>query len=101
VHAGGHDEIFQGGQPVRVGVDLDSTYCYLLAAEDQRDGETGAIQLWDLSAQGWQPDYTVADGGKGLRTGQARAWPKVPGHGDVFHALQAMNRLSQRLDNRA
>ncbi len=101
VHAGGHDEIFQGGQPVLVGVDLDSTYCYLLAAEDQRDGETWAIHLWDLSAQGLQPDYTVADGGKGLRTGQALAWPEVPCHGDVFHALQAMNRLSQRLDNRA
>jgi hypothetical protein len=35
-----HDEIFQGGQPVLVGVDLDSTYCCLLAAADQRDGET-------------------------------------------------------------
>jgi hypothetical protein len=25
VHAAGHDEIFQSGQPVRVGVDLEST----------------------------------------------------------------------------
>jgi hypothetical protein len=72
-----------------------------LAAEESRDGETRAIHLWDLSAQGLQPDYTVADGGKGLRAGQALAWPEVPCHGDVFHALQAMNRLSQRLDNRA
>ena len=73
VRAGGHDEIFQSGQPVLVGVDLDSTYCYLLAAEDQRDGETWAIHLWDLTAQGLQPDSTVADGGKGRRAGLARS----------------------------
>jgi hypothetical protein len=101
VRAGGHDEIFQSGQPVLVGVDLDSTYCYLLAAEDQRDGETWAIHLWDLTAQGLQPDYTVADGGKGLRAGQALAWPEVPCHGDTFHAVQELGRLCQRLDNRA
>ena len=28
VRAGSHDELFQGGQPVLVGIDLDSTYCY-------------------------------------------------------------------------
>jgi acid phosphatase class B len=27
VRAGGHDELFQGRQPVLVGLDLDSTYC--------------------------------------------------------------------------
>jgi transposase-like protein len=101
VRAGGHDEIFQSGQPVLVGVDLDSTYCYLLAAEDRRDSETWAIHLWDLTAKGLQPDYTVADGGKGLRAGQALAWPELPCHGDVFHALQELGRLSQTLDNRA
>jgi hypothetical protein len=101
VRAGGHDEIFQSGQPVLVGVDLDSTYCYLLAAEDQRDGETWAIHLGDLTAQGLQPDYTVADGGKGLRAGQALAWPEVPCYGDTFHAAQELGRLCQRLDNRA
>ncbi len=101
VRAAGHDEIFQSRQPVLVGVDLDSTYCYLLAAEDQRDGETWAIHLWDLAAQGLQPDHTVADGGKGLRAGQALAWPGVPCRGDVFHALQDLGQLCQRLDNRA
>jgi hypothetical protein len=45
VCAASHDEVFQGGQPVLVGVDLDSTYCCLLAAADQRDGETWAIHM--------------------------------------------------------
>ena len=56
------------------------------------------IHLWDLTAKGLQPDYTVADGGKGLRAGQALAWPELPCHGDVFHALQELGQLSQTLD---
>ena len=48
-----HDEIFQSGQPVLVGVDADSTYCYLLSLltpawqmseVDQR--ETGKRTVW-------------------------------------------------------
>jgi hypothetical protein len=73
-------------------VDLDSTSCYLLAAEDHRDGESWAIHRWDLAAKGLQPDPTVADGGKGWRAGQALAWPRVPCRGDVFPALQDLGQ---------
>jgi hypothetical protein len=31
VRAASHDELFQAGLPVLTGIDLDSTYCYLLA----------------------------------------------------------------------
>ncbi len=101
VRAGSHDELFQGRQPVLAGIDLDSLYCYLLAAEGQRDAETWAIHLWDLSAQGLQPDYVVADGGTGLRAGQALAWPEVACDGDVFHGLQTVTRLATTLEKRA
>ena len=101
VRAGSHDELFQGRQPVLVGIDLDSTYCYLLAPEAHRDAETWAIHLWDLMAQGLQPDYVVADGGQGLRAGQGLAWPEVACDGDVFHGLQPMTRLVGILDKRA
>ncbi len=44
IQVGLHDEIFQGSQPVLVGVDASSTYCYLLAAAEHRDEDTwGAI----------------------------------------------------------
>src|SRR6266436_9855544 len=33
VRIGAHDELFQTNQPVLVGVDVDSTYCYLLSLE--------------------------------------------------------------------
>ncbi len=101
VRAGSHDELFQGHQPVLTGIDLDSLYCYLLALEGHRDAETWAIHLWDLAEQGLQPDYVVADGGTGLRAGQALAWPGVPCDGDVFHGLQTLTRLVTTLEKRA
>lgn len=101
VRAGSHDELFQAGQPVLAGIDLDSTYCYLPAAEAHRDAETWGIHLLDLAARGLHPDYTVADGGGGLRAGQALAWPGVPCHGDVFHGLRDLTRLSATLERRA
>lgn len=59
-----HNELFQARQPVLVGIDLDSTYCYLLALEAHRDAETWTIHLWELADQGLPPDYVVANGGQ-------------------------------------
>jgi len=101
VRVGAHDEIFQACQPVLVGADADSTYCYLLSPETSRDGDTWALRLMELSDKGLHPDYTVADGGTGLRSGQAMAWPDIPCRGDVFHALLEMGRLATYLENRA
>ena len=88
VRVGLHDEIFQGSQPVLAGIDAASTYCYLLAAEAQRDGDTWAIHLLDLKTQGLNPDYVIADAGTGLRAGQKIAWSDTPCHGDTFHIEQ-------------
>lgn len=102
VRVGAHDEIFQAGQPVLVGMDVESTYCYLLAAEDHRDETTWGVHLLELSDQGLAPDYTVADFGRGLRAGQAAAWgPEIACHGDVFHAEREMEKLAGFLANRA
>ncbi len=40
IRVGLPDEIFQAGQPVLAGVCAHSTYCYLLVAAENRDGET-------------------------------------------------------------
>jgi hypothetical protein len=45
IGVGLHDEIFQGSVPVLAGVDAASTYCYLLAAAEQRDSDTWAISM--------------------------------------------------------
>jgi hypothetical protein len=101
VRVGAHDEIFQNGRPVLVGADADSTYCYLLSLEDHRDADTWGIRLLELQAQGFQPEATIADAGKGLRAGQALVMPEVPCRGDVFHALQTIQSLATFLENRA
>lgn len=101
VRIGAHDEIFQSGRPVLVGVDADSTYCYLLSLEDHRDADTWGVRLLELQDQGFQPEATVADAGQGLRAGQVLAMPEVPCRGDVFHALQTVQRLLTFLENRA
>ena len=100
VRIGAHDEIFQSGRPVLVGADVDSTYCYLLSLEDQRDGDTWGIRLLELQDRGFQPEATIADAGSGLRAGQNLAMPEVSCRGDVFHALQTFQPLVTFLENR-
>lgn len=101
VRIGAHDEIFQSGRPVLVGADVDSTFCYLLSVEDQRDGDTWAYRLLELQERGFHPEATIADAGSGLRAGQTLAMPDVPCRGDVFHALQTVRPLVTFLENRA
>ncbi len=67
---GAHDEIFQGYDPVLVGVDTASTFCYLLSLEDHRNAETWGIRLLELVDRGYAPEATIGDGGDGLRAGQ-------------------------------
>ncbi|MGF6971833.1 hypothetical protein QFZ94_000260 [Paraburkholderia sp. JPY465] len=66
----------------------------LLAPEAHRDGDTWAIHLLDLQAQGLDPEHTIADAGTGLRAGQKMAWPDTPCHGDVFHIIQQGKSLA-------
>jgi hypothetical protein len=101
VRIGAHDEIFQAGHPVLVGVDTASSYCYLLSLEDHRDAETWGVRLLELVDQGFDPQATIADAGSGLRAGQALALPEVPCRGDIFHILRDLEGLVGYLENRA
>ncbi len=92
-----HDEIFQGATPVLAGVVAQSTYCYLLAAEQHRDADTWGVHLLDAAQQGLDPDYTIADAGQGLRAGQKAAWGDTPCHGDVFHVQRQCEGLANTL----
>jgi hypothetical protein len=101
IRVGLHDELFQGTQPVLAGVDAASTYCYLLAAEQHRDADTWGVHLLDASQQGLNPDYTIADAGRGLRAGQQAAWGDTPCHGDVFHIQHQCEVLINTLNSLA
>jgi len=102
IKVGAHDEIYQAGKPVLVGMDVESTYCYLLAAAEHCDETTWGVHLLDLGKQGLCPDYTIADGGQALRAGQRAAWgQQIPCHGDVFHAQAELTKLADCLERRA
>ena len=89
IRVGLHDELFQGATPVLAGVDAQSTYCYLLAAEQRRDADTWGVHLLDAAEQGLDPHYTIADAGQGLRAGQRAAWGSTPCHGGECQKLGA------------
>jgi hypothetical protein len=101
VDIAGLDEIFQKRQPVLVGADIRSTYCFLLSGEEQRDGDTWALRLLELQDRGFAPKATIADFGTGIRAGQQRALPGVPCRGDIFHARHEITPVVAFLENRA
>src|ERR1022692_1227590 len=101
VRIAGLDEIFQKRQPVLVGADIHSTYCFLLSAEDQRDGDTWALRLMECQDRGFAPEATIADFGTGIRAGQKRALPGTPCRGDIFHARHELTPVVTFLENRA
>ena len=100
ITVGLHDEIFHVDKPVLVGVDAASTYCYLLESVDRRDENTWGCYLLDVMEQGFDPDYTIADGGSGLRAGQKAAMPETPCHGDVFHIQHQFEQVANSLVRR-
>ena len=87
--------------PVLVGVDAQSTFCFLLSPEQHRDADTWGIRLLELVDRGFAPEANVADFGAGLRAGHKEALPEVPCRGDVFHALYTIGPLVRYLENRA
>jgi hypothetical protein len=101
VRIGAHDEIFQSRLPVLVGVDVASTYCYLLSLEEHRDATTWGVRLLELCDRGFAPDAIICDGGSGLQAGQTLAMSDTPRRGDVFHACQETEALIIYLENRA
>lgn len=102
VQEGLHDEIYQCGNPVLVGCCARSTYCYLLSLEESCDANAWGVHLLDLKEkQKLDPNFTVIDGGKAARCGQKEAWPEIPAHGDVFHALMPFSEMVTYLENRA
>ncbi|MEO0647748.1 MAG: hypothetical protein AAFZ17_16585 [Cyanobacteria bacterium J06650_10] len=101
ITVGLQDEINQADRPVLVGVDAASTYCYLLKSVEHRDEDTWGYHLLDVMEQGFDPDYTIADGGSGLRAGQKAVMPAVPCHGDVFHIQQQFEQVANGLARQA
>jgi len=100
VTMGAHDEMFSHNKPILVGADIPSLYCYLLSQEKRRDGETWAINLFDLQKQKFKPERIIADDGDGLRNGHAIALADIPCDYDHFHISKDMMELRRFFRNR-
>ena len=95
------DEIFQGSLPVLSVVDVPSTYCCLLAAEQQRDADTWGIHLLDLQQrQGFAPVTLLGDAAKGLQAGVKEAG-LGPCRADIWHPERDLGEVVRFLENRA
>ena len=92
---------FKAQRPVLTGVDADSTYCFLLEEVEHRDEDTWGYYLLEAEEQGLNPDYTIADAGKGIRAGQKAAWGDKPCHGDVWHMFDQCDALCRNLAKKA
>ena len=82
------DEVFQNGEPVLTGVDLDSGYVFLAQSASDRSAGTWKAALKEKEGQGLKPELNVSDGGSGLVKGVREAFPEIETQLDIFHALR-------------
>lgn len=93
------DELFHLNKPTLTGADLHSTFCFLLADEDSRDGGIWTNKLLELKKQGLDPKKFIADFGNGLREGIATVYEDTPCNGDVFHVLYYLKNMVRYFKN--
>jgi hypothetical protein len=94
------DEIFQGSRPVLSVVDVASTYCCLLAAEQQRDADTWGVRLLELHEQGFAPLALISDAARGLQAGVQEAGLDAC-RADIWHPQRELGELARFLEKRA
>lgn len=97
----GLDEIYQHRQPVFVGADIESTYCFLLSREECCDGETWGIRLLEAQDRGLDPQAFVSDFGAPIQAGLKLAMPGTSHRGDVFHGLMVISEAITFLEKHA
>jgi hypothetical protein len=86
IKIGSHDEIFQGGVPVLVGVANKENYIYLMEGVENRDSTTwGYHILKKMDEQNLNLDTVVSDAGSGLLKGIKEASPHTEQQSDTFH----------------
>ena len=99
IQEGANDEIFQGHHPIMAGIDLRSTYAYLLSPSPDRTGETWQLQMEYCRDQGLELAVSVSDAGSGLLDGIADAFPGASIQLDIFHVLRDLRKEVTKFEN--
>lgn len=90
---GANDEIFDAfDNPVLTGVDVESSYIYLMLDMLDRKGETWELAMDDLKDSGLDLKVAISDAGAGLLKGVKAAFPGAHVQIDVFHVLRDLGR---------
>ena len=95
------DEVFSGRQPILGGVDLESSFVFLMKRSPGRSGAEWAKALSALQPRGLEPSVVVKDAGSGLEAGVRTALPRAVRQADLFHALKVMGEVAFYLERRA
>lgn len=101
IQQGANDEIFQCGHPVLTGIDVESTYIYLLEEAGDRTSDTWELYMEDRKDHGLNLEVTIQDGGNGLMSGIPKAFPEADIQLDVFHALRYIGVEFSKLERKA
>ena len=95
------DELFIHSHPVLKGVDTGSSYCFLLEEVEHRDVNTWGWYLLEAIERGLDPEYVIADSGKGIKAAHKAIWSDKILQGDVWHIFDQGETLCRLLEKKA
>lgn len=101
IKQGANDEIFQGNIPVLTGIDVESTYIYLLSQACNRSAVTWQHSMEEQKEHGLGLEVSISDAGTGLNSGIPKAFPNISVQPDIFHELRPVGAELARLERKA
>lgn len=102
IKKGAHDEIFQAGVPVLVGVEPMSTYIYLMEFDDKRDKIAWSMAMYEKHVnQNLNLETSVTDGGLGMKSGIKEVFEEMNEQSDIFHIEMNITKLIRTIENNA
>lgn len=102
IKEGALDEIFSNSIPALVGVDLKSSFIFLLEEGQGRSGDDWGLALLEKQEnQGLALDFTVMDQATGLYKGVREIYPQASIGSDIFHTIREIFKVLHRLESKA
>lgn len=102
IKEGALDEIFSNNIPSLVGVDLRSSYIFLLEEGCGRSGDDWGLALLEKQEkQGLELIYAVMDQALGMHKGVKEVYRDAIIQSDFFHTIREIFKVLKKLENKA